>query len=190
MGVWRGILGGLCAAGILGALSPPLLAQAATDQQSMILTIDQDYLFSGSLFGERVAAELKQDLAALEKDFQKIEADLTAEEKALTQRRSTLEADAFRVLADEFDAKVQEIRKAQDAKAQALDARIEKERAKYYGLVNPILHEMMRKMGAVLILDRRAILMGADGVDITNDALHLIDATLGDGSAPPAPPDE
>ncbi|WP_456390921.1 OmpH family outer membrane protein [Profundibacter sp.] len=190
MGIRGGILAALLAFGPLGAMAPPLLAQDNVASQRLILTIDQDQLFTGSLFGERVAAEIKQDLAVLEKDFQRIEAALTAEEKDLTQRRQSLAPDVFRVLADEFDVKVQGIRKAQDAKARALDARHEAERARYYGLVNPILYEMMDEIGAMMILDRRAILMGAEGVDITNDALQVIDATLGDGAVVPKPPDE
>lgn len=190
MGIRGGILAALFALGIIGVVAPPLLAQDNAASQRLLLTIDQEHLFTGSLFGERVAAEIKQDLAALEQEFQKIEADLTAEEKDLTLRRPTLAPDDFRVLADEFDEKVQGIRKAQDAKARALDARLEQERARYYGLVNPILHEMMSQMGALMILDRRAILMGAEGVDITNEALQVIDASLGDGGMVPEPPDE
>lgn len=185
MGARGVILGVLFSLGTLVATTPVVFAQDNTIAARTILTIDQDRLFTGSLFGERVTAQLKEDLAALEKDFQRIESDLAAEEKDLTQRRPRLEPDVFRVLADEFDEKVQGIRKAQDAKARALDVRLEQERARYYGLVNPILHGMMEKVGAVMILDRRVILMGAEGVDITNEALQLIDATLGDGSTVP-----
>lgn len=190
MGARSSILGALFALGLLVAHTPPLIAQDRVANQRAILTIDQELLFNGSLFGERVVAEIKADLAALEKDFQRIEADLTAEERELTQRRPSLEPDVFRVLADEFDEKVQGIRKAQDAKARALDARLENERAKYFGLVKPILREMMDQVGADMIIDRRVILMKAEGVDITNEALQLIDGTLGDGRTVPTPTDE
>ena len=189
MGVRGALLAALLGLGIGGGI-PALMAQETIDQQRPVLTIDQDYLFKGSLFGERVAAEIKQDLARLEGEFQRLEADLTAEEKDLTQRRQTLTPEAFRKLADAFDEKVQGIRKAQDIKARELDRRLETERARYYGLVNPILFEIMNKFGATVILDRRAILVGVEGVDITNEALQLIDATVGDGAVPADPAQE
>lgn len=174
---------------VAGQLATPAHAQDRaqdnTAQQIGVLTIDQDRLFTGSLFGERVVTQINSDLANLEKEFQRLEADLTAEEKLLTQRRITLTPEAFRLLADEFDERVQGIRKAQDAKARELDRRLETERAKYYGMVNPLLYTIMADMGASVIIDRRAILVGVEGVDITDDALRMIDATVGDGIAPP-----
>ena len=50
---------------------------------------------------------------------------------------------------------------------------------------------VMQERGAVVVLDRRTVLLSADGIDITNDLIARIDAELGDGAdqpaAPPAP---
>lgn len=194
MRVGGGILAALMMLGVAGQGYGPLAssanAQTSTPTQMSILTIDQERLFAGSLFGERVAAQINKDLAKLEQEFQRLEADLTAEEQDLTQRRATLPPDDFRLLADAFDEKVQGIRKAQDAKARELDRRLELERAKYYGLINPILTKIMEDLGASVIVDRRAILISVEGVDITDGALRMIDATLGDGIAPPVAADD
>lgn len=173
-----------------GLLIGPAYGQDSATTQIGILTIDQDRLFTGSLFGERVVTQINADLANLEQEFQRLEADLTAEEKDLTQRREALTPEAFRLLADAFDEKVQGIRKAQDAKARELERRLETERAKFYGLVNAQLGKLMEIRGASLIIDRRAVLVGVDGVDITDDALQMIDASLGDGIDPPTPVQE
>lgn len=190
LGLGLGAMLGLSDAALISSVIPPANAQDSAPANRGILTIDQELLFSGSLFGERVVNQINEDLAKLEQEFQHLEADLTAEEKDLTQNRATLAPDAFRLLADAFDEKVQGIRKAQDAKARDLDRRLELERAKYYGLINPILYKIMEDLGASVIIDRRAILVGVEGVDITEDALRMIDASLGDGIAPPVPVDE
>ncbi len=174
-----------------GLFAPPALhAQQGARSYNAILTIDQDRLFKASLFGERIAQEINAELAKLEAQFKQLEADLTAEEKALTEQRSILAPQDFRLLADAFDEKVQLIRREQDAKARAVDHRLEQERAKYYRLINPILRELTVDLGATLIIDRRAIVLMVDGVDITNEALRRIDATLGDGATPPILPQE
>lgn len=188
MRVRAGILAALLMAGLgFGGseFAAPVQAQDAVAESRFLLTIDQERLFTGSLFGERISAEIRQDLATLEQEFQRLEADLTAEEKDLTKKRPALTPDAFRLLADAFDEKVQGIRKAQDAKARTLDRRLEQERGRYYGLINPILHKMMLELGATVIIDGRAILVGGEGVDITEAALQRIDASLGDGATRP-----
>ncbi|WP_457649040.1 OmpH family outer membrane protein [Profundibacter sp.] len=165
-------------------------AQTVPDPLQEILTIDPERLFADSLFGERVAAEIAENTESLQKEFQKLEADLTAEERDITEKRATMEPADFRKLADAFDARVQEIRRTQDAKARELDHRLEQERARYLNLVLPILGELMNERGAAVILDRRMVFAVASGVDITDEALQRIDATLGDGKTQDAAPQE
>ncbi|WP_457647748.1 OmpH family outer membrane protein [Profundibacter sp.] len=165
-------------------------AQTTPDPPQAILTIDPERLFSDSLFGERVAAEIAADTESLQKEFQQLEADLTAEERDITEKRASLDPVEFRKLADAFDAKVQEIRRVQDAKARDLDRRLEQERAAYLNLVLPILGELMNERGAAIVLDHRMVFAVASGVDITDEALQRIDATLGDGKTQDTAPQE
>ena len=190
MGLRCLVLTGVLLAGFGGGAPAPLLAQDAANTLSTILTIDQDRLFTDSLYGERVAAEMATDLAKLEVEFQRLEADLTAEEKELTEKRATIPPAEFRKLADAFDTKVQEIRRAQDAKARELNGRMDRERAVYYNLVLPLLGELMKEHGAAIVLDHRVVFAVAEGVDITDDALRRIDATLGDGKQQEVAPEE
>ncbi|RZV98729.1 MAG: OmpH family outer membrane protein, partial [Rhodobacteraceae bacterium] len=60
-----------------------------------ILTIDQDRLFSETVFGGRVSAELEDETGALTAENRRIEAELIAEERKLTDLRETMEPAAF-----------------------------------------------------------------------------------------------
>ncbi len=187
MGLRGFLLTVLLLAGLGGG---PVLAQDTPLVRDSILTIDQDRLFTGSLYGERVAAQIDADTIILKEELRRIEAELVAEEKALTDKRAMMDPDAFRTLADAFDEKVQEIRKAQDVKARALSARMDQERAAYLNLVLPILGKLMEERGAAIVLDRRTVFAVASGVDITDEALQRIDATLGDGKPQDPAPEE
>lgn len=173
---------------LLSALLLPLLGQSAVigqqagQNQSAVLTINQERLFSGSLYAERIRRELEVDKARLEKDVRQIEADLIAEEKSLTEQRASMPADEFRKLADAFDEKVQGIRKAQKAKASNLNQKLERERAAFYKLVLPVIGQLMQERGALVVLDQRTVFVSANAVDITDAALERIDATIGDGA--------
>lgn len=161
-------------------------ALGQTSQSVPFLTLDQDRVFSASLYGLRISTELEQEAAALAAENRKIELDLTREERDLTDKRPTLPADTFRTLADAFDEKVQGIRTAQDTKSRDLARRRDEERQVFFNRALPMLANLVRERGAVAILDKRAIFLAADAIDITDAAIARIDAELGDG-APTAP---
>src|SRR5690606_16302338 len=126
---------------------------ASVTVPSPILTLDQERLFVDSMWGRRVAAELDSASAALLAENRQIEADLIAEEKSLTERRATMEPEAFRAEADAFDAKVVDIRRAQDSKARDLSRRRELERQTFYAEALPVMGAILRARGALAILD-------------------------------------
>lgn len=164
-------------------------AQTAPDPriQSPILTLDQDRLFAETLWGKRAEARIEAASAELAAENRRIEAELTAEEKALTERRATMPAEDFRAAADAFDAKVTEIRRAQDAKARAIGQMQDAERQRFYGAALPVMGEVLRSRGAVAVLDSRAIFLAADVIDVTGEMVARIDAALGAGEDVPLP---
>lgn len=193
-------------AAVLAALllaAPPLArAQDATDPgvdlslgqpQSAILTIDTEALFARSLFGQRISATLRADTEALAAENRRIEAALTTEEQSLTERRPTMDGVTFRAEAEAFDEKVQGIRRAQDAKERALQDALDSGRAAFLEAVSPVLAQLMRDSGAVVILDRRTVMLSVAAVDVTDEAVGAVDQAIGEGAGlwPPgtaAPP--
>jgi Skp family chaperone for outer membrane proteins len=189
MGAWRGIFLGLTLAlGLVaGGIWPgAALAQSLGRVVSPILTIDRDRLFTGSRYGQRVNRELEAASTAMAAETRKIEAGLEEEERTLTAQRATLAPDAFRALANAFDEKVQALRADRDATETNLRSQIEAAQLQFFEQVGPVLGAMLRERGAVMILDRRVILLTAADVDITDAAIARIDAVLGDGAAPDA----
>lgn len=155
---------------------------------SPVLTLDPERLFSTSLYGKRVAQEIEDRARTLAAENRKIEADLSAEERKLTDERAKMAPDAFRKLADAFDAKVEGIRAAQDAKNRDLDTLREDERQRFLEAALPILGQLVRDSGAVAILNQQAIFLSFRGIDVTDRAIARIDAAIGDGHQlePPA----
>ncbi len=152
--------------------------------KSAILTIDQDRLYTGTRYGQAVQARLESEAAVLQTEYRRIEADLEAEEKSLTERRATLPAAEFRAQADAFDAKVTSIRRAQDAKSRALTQDRDQARQTFFKTAIPALAQLMGELGAEAILDKSAVVLAFDRIDVTDRAIERIDASLGDGAAP------
>lgn len=173
-------------------LGAPAFAQEQTDNpeapqtivvlQSAILVIDLDRFFASSLFGQRIQSEFQTARAELLAENSTKFAELTAEEKDLTERRSTLSREDFSVLAEEFDTKAQKIRAEQTAKGSELQARPGQARQQFLSIAQDVLIEIMRERRALAVLSQDAVLIPADSINITNDAIARIDALLGDGS--------
>lgn len=149
-----------------------------------ILTLNEEQMFTDSLWGKRAQAEFDKAAAALTRENRRIEAELATEEKTLTDRRRTMAAADFRAAADAFDVKVTGIRNAQDVKARALTQQREAERRAFFNAALPVLSQLLQDYGAVAILDGRAILLAQNDIDVTSPAIALIDARLGPGTAP------
>lgn len=155
--------------------------RAAQPAPEGILVLDQDSLFSDSLYGQRVQQEVAEAGRTLAAENRQIEAELTAEELQLTEDRGTLPRDEFMVMAAEFDQRVEAIRARQDAKGRALTAAADAAQRRFFELVVPILLEIVQERRAAVIMDSRSVLLAADTVDITDAAIAAVDAQIGNG---------
>lgn len=183
-----GILPGLLRLSLCaGCLAFSLAAAPARAEQPVVapavpvLTLDFERLFSDTLWGKRIAADMARDSAALNAENTRIADDLIAEEKALTDRRAKLTPAAFRTEADAFDERATGIRAAQKAKAQALTQSYEAARQAFFVASGPLMDEVLSSRHAVMVLDRRAIIRGLEAADITEELARLMDARLGSG---------
>jgi len=89
-----------------------------------------------------------------------------------------MDPDEFRALADAFDERVQKLRDEQDAKTRELQRMREQERQNFLRQISPILGEIVRERGAVVVLDRRSVFLSADTIDITQEAIDRINAAF------------
>ncbi len=169
---------------------PFAVAQEGGLPQSSVLTVDSDAVFSHSEFGRRVAQELAAEESVLLAENRRIQAELTEEERVLTEKRGSMEPDAFRAVAEAFDARVVQIRKEQDAKAANLEQRRLQEQEAFIRVASPILTKLMQDAGASVILERREVLLGDPAVDVTAIAIERLNKALGDGAVSDVVPED
>lgn len=168
------------------AVSAPVgMAQTLAPPAGSILVLNQDRLLTQTEFGQRIQQELDAASQALAAENRQIESRLTDEELDLTERRPLMAPEDFRVLADEFDARVVAIRAAQDAKGRDLQAQSEAAQQRFFEETFPVLLEIVEARGAAVLLDSRTVLLSAGSVDITDAAIVAIDEALGDGGEDP-----
>jgi Skp family chaperone for outer membrane proteins len=169
--------------------SMPAAAQQLGQVVSPILTVDREALFEQSEFGQRVSAGLEAESARLSAETREIEQALEAEERRLTEQRDTMTAAEFREAADAFDEKVVQLRSDRDAAQAEFLNRLESAQRDFYNRIGPVLGQIMQQRGAVVLLDKRSVLLAINGIDVTQDAIEAIDGSLGDGTAETPAPD-
>ena len=150
-----------------------------------ILVLNQEWFLAQSIFGQRIQTELQDTLRALADENREIEASLIAEELRLTELRATLAPDEFQALAQDFDARVEAVRAAQQSKTRSLQAQADAAQARFFELAFPILLEVMRARDATVMMDSRSVLLSVGGIDVTEEVLAQIDAEIGDGGTDP-----
>lgn len=170
------IAAGLAMAGAVKAQTTP--ADPTAGLRSPVLTIDPDRFFAESAFGAAFEAQLRADSAALAAENAALVAELTAEERDLTDRRPDMPVEEFRAAAEAFDQRAQDIRRTQDAKEQALNARRDEALLQFLQSAQPILARVMQDRGAVVILDRRSAFLSLGAVDVTDAAIELYDQSV------------
>ncbi len=186
--IWRRLA--LVAALICGAAGP-VAAQDLGAVQSQILVLDIEALFNLSQAGQRMTRDYQAEREELIANNRRIEAELRAEELALTKKRPTVTPAEFRDLADAFDTKVRAIRQENEREALDLERQREVAPLQLMRLAEPVLVQLMRDTGGIVILDHRQVLLRADVIDITDLAIARVDEMIGDGTSPegeaPAP---
>ena len=147
-----------------------------------VLIVDQEKLFNESAFGRETTARVEAAAAELAQENRQIEADLTREELALTEARPTLQPEEFRKRAADFDRRVVAIRAEQDEKTREVVLLRETSRQEFFQKVFPVVAEVARERGALVVLDARSVVLSADAIDITQAVIERLDAALaGDG---------
>lgn len=153
-----------------------MLSEAITT----VYTIDMSKLLKQTLIGKKIIAEDNIARQNLQSENDELEENLLFEEKELSDMRKTLTLDEFRIKAQEFDKKVTIIRTEQGQKEQYLIAENRKNENDFFKKIYPLLYGLLSEKGGLILLDQRNAVLWDSSVDLTIDAINLIDRVLGD----------
>lgn len=154
---------------------------AAQEIATSVLIIDSERLFVETEYGRRIANDVAAQAAEMQAENERIVAELTEEERSLTRRRPEMTPEAFRIAAEEFDTKVQDVRRVRDAKNLELQQASAEGRARFESQVQGIVANIMLERGAAIVLEQRTVVLSVRAANITDAAIARIDAELGDG---------
>ena len=147
-------------------------------EKSSLFTVDMGKLYRSSDFGKNIILNINVDRQALQNENEELELELLSEEKELSELRKILSLDEFRPKALDFDEKVSMIRTEQGKKEDNLKNKARQGEAEFYKKVYPLLYELLLDRGGLLLIDKRNVILWDSSVDITDDAIELINRVL------------
>jgi len=151
-----------------------------SDVITTVYTIDMSKLLKQTQIGKKIIAEDNIARQNLQSENEELEENLLLEEKELSDLRKTLTLDDFRLKAQDFDKKVTIIRKEQGQKEQLLIAENRKNENDFLKKIYPLLYGLLSEKGGLILIDQRNVVLWDSSVDLTKDAINLIDRVLGD----------
>ena len=148
-------------------------------EKTVLYTVDMTKLLKSSDFGKNIISRNNLARQQLQTENDKLERKLLAEEKILSQLRKELSADEFHLKALAFDEKVTRIRAEQGEKEKDLNIKARKEETDFFKIVYPLLYELLLERGGLVLIDQRNVILWDNSVDLTNDAIDMINSVYG-----------
>ena len=148
------------------------------DFTSKMLFVNQNKLYSESIFGKGLESLFKEESSKLAVQNKKLIKKLQLEEQVLTEKKETTPSKDFKFLAEEFNLHVEKVRREQKEKAAFLNARLENERKHFFNIVYPILLKFVADNGAYGILDSTVFIVANESLDITDRLINIINKEI------------
>jgi hypothetical protein len=161
---------------LLSSLSSSAVGQNRVINKSSVLVLSQDDLFKKSVAGRALLKVFEEKQALLFSEASKVEQDFILEEQKLTDQRLIVSPADFQVLADEFDSKVEKMRKFRTNKDKKLQQDFIRWRKKFVQIVLPIVRELMAQYEASVVIDtiNRGLIYDQN-IDVTDIIIKRLD---------------
>ncbi len=109
----------------------------------------------------------------------KNEDDLIIKERErLIEQQSVMAPEAFEVKVADFEKKVQTYQVERQEKLRKLDQMVQMARAKILDEVKPIINKYAKEVGITVILEKNAVVMSADEMDMTEQVIKILNKNL------------
>ena len=100
------------------------------------------------------------------------------ERERLIEQQSVMAPEAFEVKVADFEKKVQSYQIERQEKLRKLDQMVQNARAKILEEVKPIINEYAKEVGITVILEKNAVVMSADEMDMTDQVMEILNKNL------------
>ena len=158
---------------ILSILLMPITLFADYPNTS-IGVIDINKILTEAEAAVSASEQIEKFASEIEDEIKKSDDEIIKEQNLLIEAQAIMAPEAFETKRIEYENKVQNYNNERQAKLLKIDDLIAVSRNDILLALKPILEEISNKKGITILLEKGSVMLNADKMDITNEALAIL----------------
>ena len=140
--------------------------------------IDINRVLTESKAAKDATKQIEKIQKKSEEDSKKEDELIIQEREKLIEQQSVMAPEAFEVKVADFEKKVQTYQIERQEKLTKLDQMVQEARASILDEVKPIINDYANELGITVILEKNAVIMSADDMDMTDQVIKILNKSL------------
>ncbi len=146
--------------------------------ETIIGVIDLNYILSESDAAVDAAKQIEGIAKQIEDEIKNTDESLIDEQNELIESQQIMAPAAFEEKRKEYENKVQNYNVTRQEKLISIDRIVSESRNKVLDALKPILEEISNDKGITILLEKNSVLLNAENMDITDEALQILNKKL------------
>ena len=140
--------------------------------------IDLNLILSESKAARNAADQIEEIANKVEIEIQKSDEEMLAKQEELIEAQSIMAPEAFEIKRQEYEKDLQNYNIKRQEKLLSIDKLLQNSREKVLDTLKPILEDISNEKGITILLEKNIILLNAEKMDITSDAMKKLNESL------------
>lgn len=140
--------------------------------------IDLNYILSESKAAKDAAKQIETIAIKIEEEIVLSDQEIINEQNKLIESQSIMAPEAYEEKRIEYEKKVQNYNISRQEKLVSIDRLVAESRNTVLNALKPILEEISNEKEITILLEKNSVLLNADNMDITSEALKKLDKDL------------
>lgn len=146
--------------------------------ETIVGVIDLNYILAESKAAKDAAEKIEKIASDIEEEIKKTDQDLIDEQNELLESQQIMAPAAFEEKRKEYEKKVQNYNVTRQEKFMSIDLLVNDSRNNVLNALKPILEEISNDKGITILLEKNSVLLNAENMDVTNEALKILNKQL------------
>ena len=163
---------------LLTILFIPTLLYADQYPNTSIGIIDINKVLTESKAAVDATKQIEKIQKKAEEESKEKDELIINEREKLIEQQSVMAPEAFEIKVSDFEKKVQSFQIERQEKLRKLDLMVQSARAEILEEVKPIINDYAKELGITVILEKNAVVMSADDMDMTDQVIKILNKNL------------
>ena len=146
--------------------------------ETNIGVVNLNYILSDSDAAVDAAKQIENYAKQIEEEIKKSDQSLIDEQNVLIESQQIMAPAAFDEKRKEYESKVQNYNITRQEKLMSIDRILAESRNEVLNALKPILEEISNEKGITILLEKNSVLLNAESMDITEEALKILNKKL------------